>query len=189
MYSRIMSVNSDPQPETLTRRKERHRLTFGEQLVKLRAAATPPVSQERLAVLLGRDRRAVQRWEKGKAPVELDDIEVIAAALGCGVGPLLVSLLPAEQVSAEAIRTFLEEAVSQQVKQYVATLTSGEFTAWIEEWSKLPDDLRGPLAELVSGYNRAQAAERSRLQALAEAKVARRDLPAPLTGNTEGVPQ
>jgi transcriptional regulator with XRE-family HTH domain len=177
MYLRHMDDNPDGWDRWAQRKVQR--VAFGKQLRALRTAAG--LSQDQLGARIGcTDGRAIQRWEGGQkaaesTPVELGDVAAIANALGCGVGPLIASLLPGGQqvVDDRALRRLAGEAVEQLVASLRQELTEGEFLAWIKEWRQLPPAHRAVLAELASAYNRDRAADRARLQAAAERAAAK----------------
>ena len=68
------------------------------------------------------ERRTIMRLEAGQAPVELHLVAAIAEALGCGIAPLIASLLPQEELDAETERRLLESAAYQQARAQAAAL-------------------------------------------------------------------
>jgi transcriptional regulator with XRE-family HTH domain len=103
--------------KTVTPEQERHRKEFGLRLRQLRETHREgKKSQAWLAEQMKLDRRTVMRLEAGKVPVELHLIAAANKALGCGIGPLLESLLNGEEVTAETERQLLHHAAYQRAR-------------------------------------------------------------------------
>jgi hypothetical protein len=132
--------------KTVTTSQHYHREAFGRRLKELRGTH----SQEWLAKQMKPklERRTIMRLEAGEAPVELHLVAAVAAALGCGVEPLLESLFTQEELAAETNRQVLRSAAYQRARTQAETLDRQ-----VSELTPAVAALQAQIAAVVAPFN------------------------------------